>query len=107
MTKKEKFLQQIALQNKAYDAGVNIVTCGDCGHTLLAPADAEQIQCPHCDFTADQCDFPDLFYTGMEVHEVERNEQGDAFVAGCAKCGSDVYEINEKGLCNECANSDY
>lgn len=69
MTKKENFLRQIALQNLAISAGVNIVSCGDCGDVLLAPADAEEIQCPHCGFTADQCDFPDLFYTGMEIHD--------------------------------------
>jgi len=69
MTKKEKFLIQIDLQNKAIEAGVNIVTCGDCGDVLLVSADAEEVECPHCGFKADQCDFPDLFYTGMEVHE--------------------------------------
>jgi hypothetical protein len=35
---------------------------------------------------------------------VERNEHGDEFVVGCAKCGNDVYEVNERGLCNECVN---
>jgi len=69
MTKKEKFMSQIELQNRAIEIGVNIVTCGDCGDVLLTDAYAEEIECPHCGFTADQCDFPDLFYTGMEVHE--------------------------------------
>jgi hypothetical protein len=69
MNKKEKFLHQIALQNKAIDAGVNIVTCGHCGDVLLADAEAEEIECPHCDSVMDVCDYPDLFYTGMEIQE--------------------------------------
>lgn len=69
MTKKEKFLRQIALQNKAISAGVNIVTCGHCGEVLLAEAKAEEIECPHCDAIMDASDFPDLFYTGMEIYD--------------------------------------
>jgi len=52
-------------------------------------------------------DMCDALNASGKYTRIKRNEQGDAFVAGCAKCGSDVYEINEKGLCNECANSDY
>jgi predicted RNA-binding Zn-ribbon protein involved in translation (DUF1610 family) len=69
MTKKENFSRQIALQNKAISAGVNIVSCGRCGDVLLADAKAKKIQCPHCDAIMEACDFSDLFYTGMEIHD--------------------------------------
>jgi uncharacterized CHY-type Zn-finger protein len=68
MSKKEKFLHQIALQNKAIaDAGVNIVTCGHCGEIILTDIYAEVIECPHCNSVMEHCDCPDLYYTGMEL----------------------------------------
>jgi hypothetical protein len=38
------------------------------------------------------------------VDDVERNEEGDAFVVGCAKCGEDVYEVDDAGRCADCAH---
>jgi hypothetical protein len=43
-------------------ANVNIVTCGTCGDVLLHKRNAEEITCPHCDFTSEPCDFPDFIY---------------------------------------------
>lgn len=38
------------------------------------------------------------------VDDVERNEYGDAFVVGCVKCGNDVYDVNDRGICEDCAH---
>ena len=69
--KREKLLQQIALQNKVKRlANVNIVTCGHCGSILLHELSASEIDCPYCDTIMDTCDCPDYLYTGMENNEV-------------------------------------
>jgi hypothetical protein len=39
----------------------------------------------------------------VEQFNVERNEEGDELVVGCAKCGRDVYETNDHGHCRKCA----
>lgn len=44
------------------DANVNIVTCGMCGDVFLHKMEEEELQCPHCDFTSDPADFPDLYH---------------------------------------------
>ena len=41
---------------------------------------------------------------GTSSDDVERNEEGDAFVVGCAKCGEDVYEVDDAGRCADCAH---
>ena len=75
-TRSKKILNQIALQEKVVvDAGVNIVTCGQCGGVLLHTVVAFdghnheecQIECPYCDFKSEPCDFPDFFYENCEV----------------------------------------
>jgi len=43
-------------------ANINIVTCGECGDVLLHSTEASEIECPHCGFTSEPCDFPDLFH---------------------------------------------
>ena len=69
--KREKLLQQIALQNKARnEANVNIVTCGHCGSIVLHDIYTTEIDCPYCDKVMDVCDCPDYLYTGMENNEV-------------------------------------
>jgi predicted RNA-binding Zn-ribbon protein involved in translation (DUF1610 family) len=40
--------------------GINIVTCGDCGSTLLHRLTDQEIECPDCGFISEPCDFPDL-----------------------------------------------
>lgn len=62
-----KIEKQIALQNRmVLELGINLVTCGGCGDVLLHEIDEDEIECPHCDFKSDPCDFPDFFYEGME-----------------------------------------
>jgi predicted RNA-binding Zn-ribbon protein involved in translation (DUF1610 family) len=46
----------------AKKTGINIVTCGDCGSTLLHRIADETITCPDCGFSSEPCDFPDLNY---------------------------------------------
>jgi len=43
-------------------SGINIVTCGNCGSTLLHKVGVEKISCPYCGIESDICDFPDLNY---------------------------------------------
>jgi hypothetical protein len=58
---------------------------------------------PVCDALRDM-GFDPSYAEEYTTTPIERNEHGDEFVVGCAKCGNDVYEVNEKGLCNECVN---
>ena len=46
----------------ARKTSINIVTCGDCGSTLLHRIADETITCPDCGFSSEPCDFPDLNY---------------------------------------------
>ena len=46
--------------------GINITTCGNCGFVVLHKMEDEAVTCPHCGTTSDPCDFPDLYYAGME-----------------------------------------
>lgn len=43
-------------------SGINIVTCGNCGSTLLHRIQDETLECPDCGFDSNPCDFPDLNY---------------------------------------------
>jgi predicted RNA-binding Zn-ribbon protein involved in translation (DUF1610 family) len=43
-------------------SGINIVTCGDCGSTLLHRIADETITCPDCGFSSEPCYFADLNY---------------------------------------------
>lgn len=74
---KNRLLEQIALQERIRaKAGVNLVTCGNCGSVmlheviLLESERCDDITCPFCNTTSDPCDFPDLFYTGMELWRI-------------------------------------
>ena len=73
-TIREKILEQIDLQEEVQlVAGINLVTCGNCGgtlfHKITSIHDDIDIVCPYCDYTSEPCDFPDYFYTGMENSE--------------------------------------
>lgn len=57
MTIKER---QIYLNDLINKAGVNAVTCGNCGDVFLHITAEETITCPHCDYSGEPCDFPDL-----------------------------------------------
>ena len=70
-TIREKVIEQIAFQNKIVSqAGVNLVTCGDCGsvmfHEVKQIEDVVDLECPYCSHVSDPCDFPDFLYSGME-----------------------------------------
>lgn len=43
-------------------SGINIVTCGNCGSTLLHRIEDETLECPDCGYGSEPCDFPDLNY---------------------------------------------
>lgn len=51
---------QLELQKEMIDAGINIVTCGNCGRVFLHRTEAIEITCPDCKLTSEPCDFPDL-----------------------------------------------
>jgi len=54
---------QLELQKEIVaKSGINIVTCGDCGSTLLHRIEDENMKCPDCGFESELCDFPDLNY---------------------------------------------
>lgn len=72
-TIKEKVVEQLQLQDEMRRlTNINIVNCGSCGSVLLhrISDDADDIDCPYCDFTSEPCDFPDFLYSGMELQEV-------------------------------------
>ena len=48
--------------------------------------------------------FPQYYYYKDFVEDVERNEFGDEFVAGCGNCGEDATILNENGFCKKCRN---
>ena len=54
---------QLELQKEVVaKSGINIVTCGNCGSTLLHRIEDENLKCDDCDFESELCDFPDLNY---------------------------------------------
>ena len=54
--------KQIKLQSELQDLGYNIVTCGNCGATLIHKTSDEKIVCVDCGFQGEPSDFPDLYY---------------------------------------------
>ena len=62
--KKERWDAQILMAERiVIKLGINIVTCGECGHVLLhGTDDSDDIECPHCGFKSESCDFPDFFH---------------------------------------------
>lgn len=52
---------QLNLKQEIIDGwGINIVTCGECGSTILHEVCYKEITCHSCGFTSEPCDFPDL-----------------------------------------------
>lgn len=41
-------------------------------------------------------------FTEIEDEEIERNEEGDEYVVGCASCGNDVNDVDDNGNCKSC-----
>jgi len=55
--------KQLELQEEIVEkSGINIVSCGNCGATILHRCEAEQITCHACGYDSEPCDFPDLNY---------------------------------------------
>lgn len=66
-TKRELILNQVALADEVRaKAGINIVTCGNCGTILLHRIRKDYLTCVGCRNVMDVCDCPDLWYTGIE-----------------------------------------
>jgi rubrerythrin len=61
----ELVLKQADRFHKILDqTGIDICTCGNCGHIIMVDTkedDLENIQCPFCHITDDFCYFPDLY----------------------------------------------
>jgi len=75
-TVREKVIEQIRLQEKMQSlAKVNLVTCGNCGATLLHELNEEQIDCFACGNMIDQSDCPDYWYSGLENSEEYNREE--------------------------------
>lgn len=66
MATTEQRQKQIELQNEIIEkTSINIVTCGNCGTTMLHRLNEEELECPDCGFKSEPCDFPDLYFNGM------------------------------------------
>ena len=59
---KDLLKKQIELQEEMQSKGLNLVTCGNCGTTIIHKTHSEEISCHGCGFKSEPCDFPDLFY---------------------------------------------
>ena len=42
--------------------GFNVCTCGNCGDVVLFETEEIEIECPHCGYSSESCDFPDLYH---------------------------------------------
>lgn len=77
-----KIKNQINLQEEMRSHGINLVTCGKCGDVMLHKIPTETIECPYCDFESEPCDFPDLFYRGLEEseHWIKQPKENDVLI---------------------------
>lgn len=67
-SKRELALEQMELMESIRDAGVNMVTCGNCGTILLHKIDKkEDIDCFGCKQEMEKSDCPDYWHTGCEM----------------------------------------
>lgn len=65
MKTKDIVLQQIKYLKDIQAIGYNIVTCGDCGATLIISRKDTKVNCV-CNLESDLCDCPDLWTVGDE-----------------------------------------
>jgi len=56
-----KETQEALFQEMVSASGINVVTCGNCGHVVLHRSGDTELSCPDCKFTSEPCDFPDLY----------------------------------------------
>lgn len=59
VTKKDLASEQAKILRRMQEDGWNVVTCGNCGVTILMSI-YEDIECHGCNYKGDWCDFPDL-----------------------------------------------
>ena len=52
--------QELLQREVVASAKINIVTCGNCGTTILHRISEIEITCVDCGFKSEPCDFPDL-----------------------------------------------
>ena len=57
--------EQVELQLEMQSKGFNIVSCGNCGTTLIHKVGKESIVCYDCGEHMALSDCPDVFYEGM------------------------------------------
>lgn len=62
---------QYEISQEIVNNGYNIVTCGHCGSVVVHDINVEDLECPHCAFKSDICDFPDLFTWNDTVARLE------------------------------------
>lgn len=94
MCKRDRIINQIALMDEIRaKSNINIVTCGSCGDVLLQRLSDEEVECPYCSLQSDPCDFPDLFYTGMELSTIYNEDpetncdfDENKICTGCGDC---------------------
>lgn len=67
MNNRDILINQIKLQEQIQKAGFNIVTCGNCGETLIHNRGDETIKC-FCGNEMSLTDCPDLYYKGMNIN---------------------------------------
>jgi len=72
--RRDLVIQQMKLAEQAYQAGVNIVTCGHCGAVLLHSRGAENIHCFSCLRVMDLSDCPDFWYEGAQDSQEFEND---------------------------------
>ena len=61
-SQKTEETQQDLLNEIIDKAGVNIVSCGNCGSVFLHRVNNIELCCPDCKYKSEPCDFPDLIY---------------------------------------------
>lgn len=49
------------------DTYYSITTCGNCGTVNIVDVRNDEHMCWSCGFEDDICEFPDLYYKGMEI----------------------------------------
>ncbi len=74
-TKRELIKNQIKLFRKIQSNGLNIVTCGNCGTTIIHEMGDEKIDCFGCKRQMSSSDCPDYWYEGDELSAVFDEEE--------------------------------